>query len=206
LVTYKLAYDTDISNELRRRFAQQIAILEKEGYRFSSLHQEIIHPFSVLIYFPIYMIMRLSNEIMKIEPPLRISSFHLMYVSPDHATHAYVYGLGSKFYTSFSDGTWLVSNTQLEVRDGSVIVIKRDPDITSTDVLWKRHQEKISELLALGKHLNTQTSFDAWASFDQRFDRSGMLTMMKIGAVWIVTVVGVLYCLISTLITLASLR
>jgi hypothetical protein len=205
LVTYKLAYDTDISNELRRRFASQIAILENEGFRYSSLHQEIIHPFSVLIYFPIYMIMRLSNEIMKIESPLRISSFHLMFTSPHHATHAYVYGLGSKFYTSFSDGTWLVSNTQLEARDESVIVIKRDPEITSTDILWKRHQEKISELLAQGKHLHPQISFDAWASFDQRFDRSGMLTMIRIGAVWMVTVVGVLYCLISTFIMLASL-
>jgi hypothetical protein len=200
---YKLAYDKEISDELRRRFAEDIAFLEREGFRSSSLHQEIIYPFSQLIFFPIYVAMRMGNEIIKIEFPFRISSFHLTFVSQTHATYAYVYGLGCKFYTNFSDGTWLVSNTSLDVKDDKVIVFKANPEFTlTTEFVWKRHQEKISELESQGKHLNHNVSFEAWAKLDQRFDQSGLSTILKIGVIWCALVIGALYWLIRMLITL----
>src|SRR5687768_16894861 len=99
MAIYKLAYDKEISDELKRRFSSDVAILENEGFVSSSLHQEIIYPFSLLTFFPIYVLMRMGNEIIKIEPPLRISSFHLTFSSQRHATYAYVFGLGCKFYT-----------------------------------------------------------------------------------------------------------
>jgi hypothetical protein len=202
---YKLAYDKEISDELRRRFAEDIAFLEREGFRSSSLHQEIIYPFSVLTFFPIYLAMRAGNEIIKIEPPLRISSFHLLFTSQTHATYAYVYGLGCKFYTNFSDGTWLVSNTVLDVNDKTVIVIKRNPEFTlTTEFVWQRHQEKISELEAQGKHKNQNVSFEAWAKLDQRFDQSSLSSMLGIGLTWSAVILLTLYWLISKLITLAG--
>jgi hypothetical protein len=205
LAIYKLAYDKEISDELRRRFAADISFLEREGFRSSSLHQEIIYPFSLLTFFPIYLAMRAGNEIIKIEPPLRISSFHLTFFSQTHATYAYVYGLGCKFYTNFSDGTWLVSNTALDVNDKSVIVIKRNPEFTlTTEFVWKRHQEKIAEQEALGRQLNHHVSFEAWSKLDQRFDQSSLLSMMGIGLAWSAVMIVVLYWLISKLITLAG--
>ena len=205
MAIYKLAYDREITDELRRRFASDIAIIENDGFKFFGLHQEILHPFSVLVYFPIFVAMRIGNEILKIESPLRISSFHILFASPTHATYAYVYGLGCKFYTNFSDGTWLVSNTQLEVKgDERVIVLKWDPEITSTDFIWKRHQEKVSELLAQGKLLNQRASFNTWVEIDRRFDQSGTWALIRSGLGWLAFVIGVLYCLISILATLAG--
>jgi hypothetical protein len=205
VATYKLAYDKEISDELRRRFAADIFFLEREGFRSSSLHQEIIYPFSVLTFFPIFLAMRAGNEIIKIEPPLRISSFHLTFFSQTHATYAYVYGLGCKFYTNFSDGTWLVSNTALDVNDKSVIVIKRNPEFTlTTEFVWQRHQEKISEQQLRGRHLNHNVSFEAWAKLDQRFDQSSLSSIMSIGLVWSAGVIVVLYWLISKFIGLAG--
>ena len=205
MAIYKLAYDKEISDELRRRFAADITFLEREGFRSSSLHQEIIYPFSVLTFFPIYLAMRAGNEIIKIEPPLRISSFHIMFASQTHATYAYVYGLGCKFYTNFSDGTWLVSNTSLDIDDQTVIVIKRNPEFTlTTEFVWKRHQDKISELQAQGKHLSQNVSFEAWAKLDQRFDQSSLSSMIGTGVIWSELVIWGLYWLISKLITFAG--
>jgi len=206
LAIYKLAYDKEITDELRRRFASDISFLEKEGFRYSSLHQEVIYPFSLVFFFPIYIAMRMGDEIIKIEPPLRISSFHITYASQADATYAYVYGLGCKFYTNFSDGTWLVSNTQLEVRnDKSVIILKYEPDmLPSTEVIWKRHQEKISELLAQGKYLNEQVSFNDWVRVEQRFDQGGMWSIIKTGLTWWAIVIAVLYWLINKVIALTG--
>src|SRR5512137_24399 len=107
---YKPSYDTSISNILKQRFSTDIEVLELEGFRFFSIHQEMIWPFSVILFFPVYVLMA-NNEYVRVETPLRITSYHLIYVSGDGSTLAYVYGLGSKFYTKFIDGTWLISNT-----------------------------------------------------------------------------------------------
>ena len=134
---YKQSYDKSISDELKRRFWKEVEILEHEGFRFFSLHKERIWPFSVILFFPVYVLMA-SNEYVRVEAPLRITSYHLMYVSKDAATFAYVYGLGCKFYTKFMDGTWLVSNTVQSIRDEKVVVQKREDEAATTEQIWKK--------------------------------------------------------------------
>src|SRR5262245_56262441 len=120
---YKQSYEKSISDDLKRRFRQEVELLEREGFSLFGMHQETIWPFSVIFFFPVYLLMA-SNEYVRIRAPLRIASYHLMYISKDDTTFAYVFGPGCKFYTKFIDGTWLVSNTAQDIRDEKVIIVK----------------------------------------------------------------------------------
>lgn len=200
MTSYQLAYDQDIADELRKRLASEIAILEDEGFGPFSLHQEITSPFSVLIFFPAFLLMIGGRELIRIHFPLRITSFHLIYTSQPRATYAYIYGLGCKFYTNFTDGTWLVSNTNLEIKDKTVIAFKHDPESNSTRQIWKRHREKISELEAQGKRLNDYLSFDTWVKVDQQLDKASQPLVIGMGVAWLALVAWALYQLVSRLL------
>lgn len=204
MASYKLAYDKGIADELRKRLTTEIATIEKEGFHPFSLHQELIYPFSLFFFFPIYLVMRTSNELIQIQSPFRITSFHLIYTSQTEATYAYVYGLGCKFYTNFTDGTWLVSNTHLKISNTKVIILERDLEIASTQQIWKRHQEKIFELEAKGKRLNHHISFDTWVKLEQQFDQAGLLTIIGIGFIWLMFVIWILYWLVSNILIITG--
>ena len=194
---YKQSYDNSISDALKRRFWNEVEVLEQESFRFLSLHQETIWPFSVILFFPVYLLMA-SNEYVRVETPLRITSYHLMYVSEDGATFAYVYGLGPKFYTKFMDGTWLVSNTAQSIRDEKVIVQKRDDEVTATQQIWQKHHTKVQEYQAKGLQLATRVSFQDWIELESRFDRSNVISVVSLGVIWLVFLVWVIYWVVMT--------
>ncbi|HLN89961.1 MAG TPA: hypothetical protein VK253_07835 [Candidatus Binatia bacterium] len=189
---YKQSFDQSISDDLKKRFWKEVEVLEQGGFRFFSLHKETIWPFSVILFFPVYVLMA-STEDVRVEPPLRITSYHLMYVSKDEATFAYVYGLGCKFYTKFMDGTWLVSNTAQSIRDEKVIVQKRNEDAATTVEVLKNHHAKVQELRAKGLQLATRVSFDHWVEIESRFDRSNLISVVSLGIAWLVFVVWAIY-------------
>jgi hypothetical protein len=204
LSSYKLAYDKSISDELKKRFASEITYLETEEFSSFSLHQEIIYPFSMLTFFPIYLAMRMSNEIIQIQSPLRITSFHLMYASQKYSTYAYVYGLGCKFYTNFTDGSWLVSNTHQKIKNKAVAILKSDPEHTLPDQIWKRHQEKISELETQGKHINPHISFDTWVKLEQQFDQGSLPSAIVSGFTWLLWLTWILYWLANKVLSIIN--
>lgn len=192
LFRYRQSYDQSISDDLKKRFWREVEVLEHKGFRFFSLHQETIWPFSLILFFPVYVLMA-SNEYVRVERPLRITSYHLMYVSKDEATFAYVYGLGCKFYTRFIDGTWLVSNTAQSIRDEKVIVQKRDEEAATTEQVLKNHLEKVQELQAKGLQLAPQVSFDHWVEIESRFDQSNVISVVSLGIVWLMVLVWSIY-------------
>ena len=196
LFSYKQSYDQSISDDLKKKFWKEVEVLGQEGFRFFSLHQEVIWPFSVILFFPVYVLMA-SNEDVRVERPLRITSYHLMYVSKDEATFAYVYGLGCKFYTRFTDGTWLVSNTAQSIRGEKVIVQKRDEEATTTEQVLKHHYAKVQELQAKGMQLATRVSFDQWIEIESRFDQSNVISVMSLGIVWLVFLGWAIYWVVT---------
>jgi hypothetical protein len=195
ILSYKQSYDQSISDELKKRFWKEVEVLEHEGFRFFSLHQETIWPFSVIFFFPVYVLMA-SNEYVRVETPLRITSYHLIYVSEDGATFAYVYGLGCKFYTKFIDGTWVVSNTAQSIRDEKVVVQKRDDEAATTEQIWKKHHTKVQEYQAKGLQLATRLSFTAWIELESQFDRSNVVTIIGLGIVWMMFLTWAIYWIV----------
>lgn len=186
---YQQSYEMSISDDLKDRFRNEVNLLEQEGFSFCGMHQETIWPFSVILFFPVYLMMA-SNEYVRIKTPLRITSYHLMYLSKDNATFAYIYGLGCKFYTKFLDGTWLVSNTLQSIRDEKVVVLKRDPEVAiPTGQVWNKHQMKIQECQAKGMQLVTRVSFSDWVEIESRFDRSTVMSVVSLGIIWLIIIV-----------------
>jgi hypothetical protein len=195
MYSYEQSYDKFISDELKRRFWKEVEVLEHEGFRFFSLHQEKIWPFSVLLFFPVY-IMMAGNEYVRVETPLRITSYHLMYVSEDGATFAYVYGLGPKFYTKFMDGTWLVTNTAQSIRDEKVIVQKREDEAATAEQIWKKHHTKVQEYQAKELQLATRVSFQDWLELESRFDQSSVISVASLGVIWLAFLAWVIYWIV----------
>lgn len=199
---YQQSYEMSISEDLKNRFRNEVNLLEQEGFSFCGMHQETIWPFSVILFFPVYLMMA-SNEYVRITTPLRITSYHLMYLSRDNATFAYVYGLGCKFYTKFVDGTWLVSNTLQSLRDKNVVILKRDPEAAlPTGQVWQQHQMKIQECQAKGMQLATRVSFSDWVEIESRFDRSNVMSVVSLGIIWLIILVWLVTKGISLLNTL----
>ena len=201
LFRYKQSYDRSISDALKKRFWREVEVLEQEGFRFFSLHQEAIWPFSLILLFPVYVLMA-SNEDVRVEPPLRITSYHLMYVSKDEATFAYVYGLGCKFYTRFMDGTWMVSNTAQSIRDEKVVVQKRDDEAATTEQVLKNHYAKVQELQAKGLQLATRVSFDNWVEIESRFDQSNVISVVSLGIVWLLFLGWAIYWVVTNVVNI----
>jgi hypothetical protein len=195
MFSYKQSYDKSISEDLKKRFGKEVEVLDQEGFRFFSLHQERIWPFSVLLFFPVYVMMA-NNDHVRIEAPLRITSYHLMYVSKDEATFAYVFGLGCKFYTKFVDGTWLVSNTVQDLRDEKVVILKRDSEAASTDQVWKKHDTKVQEYQAKGLQLARRVSFGDWVDIESRFDRGNVISVVSLGIVWLMFLTWAIYWIV----------
>jgi hypothetical protein len=199
---YQQSYEMSISDELKNRFRCEVNLLEQEGFSFCGMHHETIWPFSVIIFFPVYLMM-VFKEYVRIEPPLRISSYHLMYLLKDSATFAYIYGLGCKFYTKFTDGTWLVSNTMQSLRDKNVVVLKRDPESEMpTEKVWQLHQMKIQECQAKGMQLAARVTFSDWVEIESRFDRGNVMSLVIQGIIWLIILVWLVMKCISFLNTL----
>jgi hypothetical protein len=190
--SYQQSNDKAISDDLKMRHHNEIAVLEKAGFSFFSLHRETIWPFSVIFFFPIYLMMA-AREYTRIEPPLRITSYHLMYFSKEKATLAYIYGLGCKFYSRFSDGTWLVSNTVQSIRDEKIeVVVSALPAAPALE----NHEIKIRQRIEGGKRLAAHVTFDSWAEADGQFDQRNLVSLISMGLVWM----GILAWLVSWLL------
>jgi hypothetical protein len=195
MFSYQQSYDKSISEVLKKRFWKEVEVLDQEGFRFFSLHQETIWPFSVILFFPVYVLMA-SNEYVRVETPLRITSYHLMYVSKDEATFAYVYGMGCKFYTKFVDGTWLVSNTVQNLQDEKVVILRRDSEAASTDQVWQKHHTKAQEYQAQGLQLAKRVSFADWVEIESQFDRGNVISVVSLGIVWMIFITWAIYWIV----------
>lgn len=196
-ISYNQSHDRSISEALKQRFRRDVVTLEDSGFRFFSMHQEVIWPFSVILFFPVYVMMA-ANEEVRVESPLRITSYHLLYVSKDEATFAYVYGLGCKFYTKFTDGTWLVSNTAQKTQNEKVVVQKRIQEGIPTGQVLKSHDAKVRQLQASGLQPVTRLTFDDWVSIDSQFNQDNLISLASSGLVWWIIVLGIIYLVVTS--------
>jgi hypothetical protein len=197
-ISYKRSYDRSISDALKQRFGKDVAALEDAGFRFFGMHQEVIWPFSVILFFPVYIMMALNEEV-RVEPPLRITSHHLLYVSKDEATFAYVYGLGCKFYTKFTDGTWLVSNTAQSTRNEKIIVQKKMQEDVPAQQVLKNHDAKVGQLQANGLQPATRVTFDDWVNVESQFDQGSVISAVGTALIGWMILVGTIYWVVKSI-------
>jgi hypothetical protein len=93
----------------------------------------------------------------------RIGIAHPVFVSGDRTAMAHVFGLGAKFYTAFKDGTLVVTKSFKDRLPETPQVMKKGGS-GSISAAWTDHQEQVRRLVAAGKSIDEQTSFEHYMS------------------------------------------
>ncbi len=169
LIDYELATDFDIIDQVRARYATELAALKRLGFRELCFYSEIIIPFSAILFLPSLLMMCRRREVLSIRRPLRISASYPLLVSPAHATTALVLGLGVKFYTLFADSSGLITANFNSVSgqdlDGTFVKYATPGSI---EQIWQQHSERLTELQALGRQLRVTATFEDYVALSRR--------------------------------------
>lgn len=200
---YQQLHDKSIFDDLKAKYQKEIEVLVRNGFSLFSMHKEMIWPYSVVVFFPVYLLMA-SEDFVRIERPLRITSYHLLYLSEDKSTLAYIYGMGCKFYTKYEDGSWLVSNTLLSINNEKVRTIRRENKNSTTEESWERHQRAVEENEAAGMKKIMVMTFALWLEIEQEFNQSNLAMIKGMGIFWMSFLGLVIYWLIRTIVSFTS--
>jgi hypothetical protein len=125
-------------------------------------------PFSFIVFFPLVVLMVATRyrEFVRIRSPLRVATYHPLLVYREFATYAYLFGLGLKLYTRFTDGTSLI--TANYVSHGPVLA---DEDrklyiysaVQSIESAWESHKDHINEFRSDGRQPSHRMTFEDYA-------------------------------------------
>ncbi len=66
VIDYELTTDLDIIDEVRARYAAEVAALKQLGFTELCFYSEIIFPFSAVVLFPVWRLMRQHKEVRQI--------------------------------------------------------------------------------------------------------------------------------------------
>ncbi|HEX2905682.1 MAG TPA: hypothetical protein VHO69_02400 [Phototrophicaceae bacterium] len=177
LATYEPIQKSKVEYQIQDRYQREITELKTLGFRDLSYTREVFFPYSVLVFFFLYPIMRLNREIFHIEAPLRYVLLSPLLVSEAAGTYAFVFGRGVKFYTECQDGTVLLSCTFPGADDrhpesqfyGFYARAKNERAIAT---VWQQHQARIKQLEQAGAPALLSLSLEHFESLSQREDHA----------------------------------
>ena len=163
----------DVVERVRSRYRSDMDALRRLGFRELCFYREIVFPFSLILFFPIYLLMRFRQEVVEIRRPLRISATYPLMVSEGDETCALVMGLGIKLHTNFNAGTGLIStNFQTQpIDDPKHKLYKRTASLT-IDEAWQRHRDYVNAFLAAGEPVKEHIRFNDYVDLSLREEGS----------------------------------
>lgn len=111
------------------------------------------------------------NEVSKVEWNLNVTVFNVVMASRDDAAYAAPFGLGVKFYTSFTDGTCVISANfeSPPIRDDQQKLHKFAASQT-VDAAWLSHKKQVDVFCMGGKQKIDHLSFAGFLQLTQRED------------------------------------
>ena len=152
----------------------------------------------------------LPFEVSRIGGNLSASAFFPLMVSREYDTYVSPLGLGTKFYTSFSDGTCVITANfaSQPINDDDEKLYKLAQPC-SIEAAWQRHQVRINDLTARGKQRKYQLSFDEYAKLARKEDNYMLKAMpfasvgaVDIGSAFLSTIILACFLAVATLIFL----
>jgi hypothetical protein len=159
-----------LEHQLRMRNHFQIDELESLGFRYLCCYTESFSASRLMFLLPVLVVldMQRGREMIRLRGG-RIHTHFMLLVSGDKTTFAHAFGLGVKFHTGFSDGTFLVTmNANAAIPDiDRPPMLKRYRKGSIADA-WADHQSAIQSLEAAGKRAVRQVSFHSFADMSQR--------------------------------------
>jgi hypothetical protein len=159
-----------LEQRIRTRYQSEIYQLTGLGFDYQFSDGEAFSLFRLALLLPalIVFMMWCKREVMDVHGGTKILTAYSIFMSKNKTTFVHPNPFGVKYYTSFQDGTMLVSRNYGD-KDGVGPTVMANPckgaSIADT---WAKHQERLAELEAGGKRVNRQTSFQAYAEISHK--------------------------------------
>lgn len=173
-IQYQQTMDTEIQDRVRRRRWAAIQELELLHFQEHSFFGETVQALGFsnmgLAGF-LGTLVALFFEVIKVDKNLDVTAFNVVMASRQDATYAAPFGLGVKFYTSFTDGTCVISanfdTSIINDEKGKLYKSAAQQTIASA---WLQHKTWVDQLCQEGKQRVEHLSFAGFLQLTQRED------------------------------------
>lgn len=173
-INYEQTMDKELMDRVRKRRMHVMYALKQLHFEEYAFFGETVHAFG---FSPLGcsgvlgMFVALFNEVTKVDWNLDVTIFNVVMVSRDDSSYAAPFGLGTKFYTGFSDGTCVISaNFESEpIRDEHQKIYKF-VGARTIDAAWQSHRKQVDAFCAQGKQKVEHLSFAGFLQLTQRED------------------------------------
>jgi hypothetical protein len=173
-INYQQTMDKEIIDRVRKR--RQSAIQALKGLKFDeyAFFGETVQAFGFSplgLTGVLGMFVALFNEVAKVEWNLDVTIFNVVMASRDDSAYAAPFGLGVKFYTSFSDGTCVISaNFESQPIHDQQHKLYKFAASQSIGSAWLGHTRQVDAFCAEGKQKIEHLSFAGFLQLTQRED------------------------------------
>lgn len=168
---YQQTTDVEIQDRVRTRYRDSIDQLKTLGFAEMCFFRESMKALGLSngLLGPLGALAASTKEILRIGSDLSVSTFLLLMFSREYDTYVSPFGLGVKFYTTFTDGTFLITaNFDSQAISDDREKIYKFARKSSIQAAWKHHRTWVADLTATGRQRNYQLSFDDFARLSCR--------------------------------------
>ena len=172
MATYTEITNKGIQARLDKRYAEASNALQYLGFNHLAYCQEDHGPYSALKHSLAALLAMHKKEILLINWPFRLSLANVLMAAESPPTIALCMGLGVKFYTSFYDGTVMISSdfsSRSVPQIGSKIIrLPSQGNLTDT---WKEHKTKALAIAEEMEFLSERMTFGDYvlmSSFEEQ--------------------------------------
>ncbi len=173
-IQYQQTTDREIHEQVRVKHKPFIHQLQALGFAEYSFFGETVQAFGFIplgVLGVLGALIALFKEVSKIESNLDVTIFNVVMASREYATYAGPFGLGTKFYTSFTDGSCIISanfeTPAINDEKEKLYKFARTESIAST---WSGHKKWVEKLCSEGKQKVEHLSFADYLTLIQRED------------------------------------
>ncbi|HEX2998407.1 MAG TPA: hypothetical protein VHP14_26515 [Anaerolineales bacterium] len=170
---YQQTMEKEIQDRVRSKYSTAIAQLKAFHFEELCFMEESLPALGMSNgFFGLFGVLAaLPFEVSRVGRNLRASIFSVLMVSRECDTYAAPSGLGLKFYTSFTDGTCVITgNFNSQPINNDREKLYKFAQSSSIEQAWQYHQNRINGLVAKGKQRKYQLSFDDCAKLMRRED------------------------------------
>ena len=173
-INYQPTTDSEIQDRVRKKHQSAIHELRRLNFTEYAFFGETVQ---ALGFSPLGLagvlgaLVALFKEVATIERNLDITVFNVLMASRQDAAYAGPFGLGVKFYTSFTDGTCVISaNFESPAIHDEMAKLYKFAAHQTIASAWLDHKEKVEKLCREGKQKVEHLSFAGFLQLVQRED------------------------------------
>lgn len=160
----------DLEQRIQKRYQTEIAQLQGLGFEYMFSDGEAFSLFRLTLLLPavIVILMLLKREVMAIHDSTKILIAYPVFISRAKTTFVHPNVFGVKFFTSFQDGTLLVSKNYGDEGGVGRNVIANPCGGASIKDTWSAHQKRIEEMERSGKLASARAGHQAYAELSHQ--------------------------------------